>query len=142
KFKIGHYALADVVKMLIKEANIIYWAQSLLQLTYNFINYSITSTSEPLSFNIPQVHFVDAGIAFAFGPLPMSKAGSKSLASSARAVYLVEELISGRDDEFLKCIHNMDSNPLLNESDHWYDLALFFTFIQHVQYIRHHLTVL
>ncbi|KAG0707575.1 hypothetical protein DFH29DRAFT_1076282 [Suillus ampliporus] len=30
----------------------------------------------------------------------------------------------------------MDSNPLLNESNHWYDLALFFTFTQHVQYVK------
>ncbi|KAG1741929.1 hypothetical protein EDB19DRAFT_1907705 [Suillus lakei] len=94
------------------------------------------SALEPPPFNIPQVHFVDAGIAFAFGPLPASKAGSKSSASSAHAVYLVEELIPGRKDEFLKYIHNMDSNPLLDESNHWYDLALFFAFTQHVQYVK------
>ncbi|KAG1804148.1 hypothetical protein EV424DRAFT_1432813 [Suillus variegatus] len=136
KYKIGRYALPDEVKRLVKEANVLYWARSLLQLTYDFINRSMASASEPPPFNIPQVRFVDAGIAFAFGPLPASKAASKWSASSARAVYLVEELIPGGKDEFLKYIHNMDANPLLDESDYWYDLALFFTFTQHVQYVK------
>ncbi|KAG0708544.1 hypothetical protein DFH29DRAFT_993968 [Suillus ampliporus] len=78
KFKIGHYALPDEVNRLIKRQ----------------------IASEPPPFNIPQVRFVDAGIAFAFGPLPVSKAASKWSASS---------------DEFLKYIHNMDSNPLLDD---------------------------
>lgn len=71
---------------------------------------------------------VDAGLAFAYGPVVFApKVGSKS--SSARACYLVEELIPGGDDKF---IHNMDSNPLLDEADYGYELALFFAFTQHV----------
>ncbi|KAG0693446.1 hypothetical protein DFH29DRAFT_1007288 [Suillus ampliporus] len=135
KFKIGRYALADEVPKLLKEGNVLYWAQSLLQLTYDFIDRSIASASELPPFQIPQVRFVDGGLAFAFGPLPAPKAGS-SMTSSARTVYLVEELIPGGKEEFLKYVHNADSNPLLDESDDGYDLALFFTFTQHVQYVK------
>ncbi|KAG2159186.1 uncharacterized protein EDB93DRAFT_1100196 [Suillus bovinus] len=66
-----------------------------------------------------EVHFVDAGIAFAFGPLPASKAASKWSASSAHAVYLVEELIPGGNDKFLKYIHNMDTNLTTVCQDTW-----------------------
>lgn len=135
KCKIGRYALADEVPKLLKEGNVLYWAWSLLQLTYDFIDRSIISASELPPFKIPQVRFVDAGLAFAFGPLPAPKASS-SMTSSARAVYLVEELIPGRNEDFLKYVHNMDSNPLLDESDDGYDLALFFTFTQHIQYVK------
>jgi len=134
-YKIGRYTLADEVPKLLKEANVLYWARSLLQLTYDFINRSIANASQPPPFEIPQVRFVDAGLAFAYGPAAhTSKVGSKS--SSARACYLVEELIPGGDDKFVKYIHNMDSNPLLDETDYGYDLALFFAFTQHVQYVK------
>ncbi|KAG2343759.1 hypothetical protein BDR05DRAFT_854433, partial [Suillus weaverae] len=115
RYEIGRYALPDEVNRLVGEADILYWAQSLFQLTYDFINCSLASASEPPSFNIPQVRFVDAGIVFAFGPLPASKVASKWLASSVRAVYLVEELIPGGKDKFLKYIHNMNANLLLDE---------------------------
>jgi len=82
-YKIGRYTLADEVPKLLKEANILYWARSLLQLTYDFINRSIANASQPPPFKIPQVRFVDAGLAFAYGPAAhTSKVGSKS--SSAR----------------------------------------------------------
>jgi hypothetical protein len=134
-FKIGRYTLADEVPKLLKEANVLYWAQSLLQLTYDFIDRCVANSSQPPPFKVPRVRFVDAGLAFAYGPaMHTSKAGSKS--SSARTGYLVEELIPGGADEFVKYIHNMDSNPLLNETDYGYDLALFFAFTQHVQYVK------
>jgi hypothetical protein len=134
-YKIGRYTLADEIPKLLKEANVLYWARSLLQLTYDFISRCLANVSQPPPFEIPQVRFVDAGLAFAYGPVALpSKVGSKS--SSARAGYLVEELIPGGDDEFVKYIHNMDSNPLLDETDHGYDLALFFAFTQHVQYVK------
>jgi hypothetical protein len=135
KCKIGRYALADEVPKLLKEGNVLYWARSLLQLTHDFIDRSIISVSELPPFKIPQVRSVDAGLAFAFGPLPAPKASSL-MTGSAHAVYLVEELIPGGNEDFLKYVHNMDSNPLLDESDDSYDLALFFTFTQHIQYVK------
>ncbi|KAG2342758.1 hypothetical protein BDR05DRAFT_1000732 [Suillus weaverae] len=63
-----------------------------------------------------------------------AKAGSK--AGSSCTGFLVEELIKGGQDEFVKFIHNMDSNPLLDYDDYRYEVALFFAFTQHVQYIK------
>jgi hypothetical protein len=37
-YKIGRYTLADEIPKLLKEANVLYWARSLLQLTYDFIS--------------------------------------------------------------------------------------------------------
>jgi hypothetical protein len=127
--------VADKLPKLFKEANVLYWASSLLQLTYDFIYRCLTSSCPP-PFPIPQVCFVKAGLALAFvqGPAVASKPGSKTC--PIRACYLLEELIGGSDNAFLKFIHNMDANPLLDELDYSYDLAVFFSFTQHVQYVK------
>jgi hypothetical protein len=72
---------------------------------------------------------------------PSGKLGSKSIMPGLkpcpiRAAYLLKELIDGGDDAFVKFIHNMDTDPLLNELDYGYDLAVFFTFTQHIQYVK------
>ncbi|KAG1822256.1 hypothetical protein EV424DRAFT_1321917, partial [Suillus variegatus] len=114
-------------------ANVLYWSKSLLQLTYDFIDCSIASSPEPLPFMVPHVRFVEASLALCY-----SQGGSKSGAKtgSMQAAFLLEELIEGGDDMFLKFIHNMDANPLLNELDYGYDMAEFFAFMQHVQYVK------
>ncbi|KAG1741219.1 hypothetical protein EDD22DRAFT_786753 [Suillus occidentalis] len=134
-FKIGRFSMADELPKLFKEANVLYWASSLLQLTYDFIDCRLTSSCPP-PFAIPRVRFVEAGLALAFvqGPAVASKPASKTC--PIRACYLLEELIVGGDDVFLKFIHNMDANPLLDELDYGYDLAVFFSFTQHVQYVK------
>ncbi|KAG1780739.1 hypothetical protein EV702DRAFT_964224 [Suillus placidus] len=134
-FKIGRFPVADELPKLFKEANVLYWASSLLQLTYDFIDHRLASYCPPPS-PIPQVRFVEAGLALAFvqGPTAASKPGSRTC--PIHACYLLEELIDGGDDAFLKFIHNMDANPLLNELDYGYDLAVFFSFTQHVQYVK------
>jgi hypothetical protein len=95
-----------------------------------------TSTESP-PFKIPRMRFVDAGLALSYsqrGSKAPAKAGSK--AGSLCAAYLVEELLEGGHNEFVKFIHNMDSNPLLDYDDYCYELALFFAFTQHVQYTK------
>ncbi|KAG2035985.1 hypothetical protein BDR03DRAFT_1012103 [Suillus americanus] len=115
-YKVGQYSLTDELWKLFREASILYWSESLLKLTYNFINHSIASSPEPPPF------------------MGGSKPGAKT--GSTRAVFLLEELIEGGDDIFVKFIHNMDANPLLNELDYGYDMAEFFVFTQHVQYVK------
>ncbi|KAG2352293.1 hypothetical protein BDR07DRAFT_1314419, partial [Suillus spraguei] len=130
-------ALADEIPKLFKEANILYWSNSLLELTYAFIDRSIVSSAEPPPFNIPHICFVDAGLALSYsqhGSKVPAKGGSK--AGSSCGGYLVEEFIEGGPDEFVKFIHNMDSNLLLDYDNYHYELALFFAFTQHVQYIK------
>ncbi|KAG2114132.1 hypothetical protein DEU56DRAFT_919630 [Suillus clintonianus] len=134
-FKIGRFPVADELPKLFREANVLYWASSLLQLTYDFIDCRLASYCPP-PFPIPRVRFVEAGLALAFvqGPAVASKPGSKTC--PIRVGYLLEELISGGDDAFIKFIHNTDANPLLEELDYGYDLAVFFSFTQHVQYVK------
>ncbi|KAJ8596861.1 hypothetical protein M405DRAFT_725396, partial [Rhizopogon salebrosus TDB-379] len=118
------FALANEVPKLFKEANVLYWAKSLLQFTYDFIDRCLLSSSHQDRPHIPRVRFVEAGLAFAYDQEP------QGLAS-----FLLEELIAG-DDVFQKFIHNMDANPLLDEDESGYDFALFLAFTQHVQYVK------
>lgn len=136
-YKIGCFALADEIPKLFREANILYWSNSLLQLTYAFIDRCITSSTESPPFEIPRVRFVDAGLALSYsqcGSKAPAKGGSK--VGSSCVGYLVEELIEGGHTEFVKFIHNMDSNPLLDYDDYRYEVAVFFASTQHVQYIK------
>ncbi|KAG2738583.1 hypothetical protein P692DRAFT_20758678, partial [Suillus brevipes Sb2] len=43
-YKVGRFALADELPKLFREANVLYWSKSLLQLTYDFIDRSIASS--------------------------------------------------------------------------------------------------
>ncbi|KAG2090557.1 hypothetical protein BD769DRAFT_1395777 [Suillus cothurnatus] len=135
-YKIGRFSSIDEIAKLVKEANVLYWSRSLLQLTYAFIDGCIASSDEPLPFIIPCVRFVDAGMAISYSqrdPKP-TRAGSKT--GSTCVGHLVEELIEGGPDAFLKFIHNMDSNPLLDQDNYRYEVALFSAFTQHVQYVK------
>ncbi|KAG1887660.1 hypothetical protein F4604DRAFT_1674848 [Suillus subluteus] len=132
-YKVGRYSLADELWKLFREANVLYWSKSLLKLTYDFIDHSIASSPEPPPFMVPRVRFVEAGLALCHNQ-GGSKPGAKT--GSTRAVFLLEELIEGGDDIFVKFIHNMDANPLLDELDYGYDMAEFFVFTQHVQYVK------
>jgi hypothetical protein len=145
-FKIGRFPVVDELPKLFREANVLYWASSLLQLTYDFIDHR-RATYCPPPFPVPRVRFVQAGLALAFVQgqaviaAPSGKLGSKSIMPGLkpcpiRAAYLLEELIDGGDDAFVKFIHNMDADPLLDELDYGYDLAVFFAFTQHVQYVK------
>ncbi|KAG2751397.1 hypothetical protein P692DRAFT_201686544, partial [Suillus brevipes Sb2] len=114
-YKIGRFSSVDEIAKLFKEANVLYWSCSLQQLTYAFIDRCIAASDEPPPFNIPRVRFIDAGLAFSYSQRDSkpTRAGSKT--GSKCAGYLVEELIEGGSDTFLKFIHNMDANPLLDE---------------------------
>ncbi|KAG1825148.1 hypothetical protein EV424DRAFT_1287874, partial [Suillus variegatus] len=50
------------------------------------------------------------------------------------AAFLLEELIPGGQDAFVKFIHNTDCDPLLDPGEDGYNTALFLAFTQHVQY--------
>ncbi|KAG1860868.1 hypothetical protein F4604DRAFT_1930184 [Suillus subluteus] len=132
-YKIARYSLIDELSKLFREANVLYWAKSLLKLTYGFIDHCIASSSEPPPFLIPRVHFVEAGLALAYhqgGSKPGSKTGS------THTVFLLEEFIDSDGEDFIKFIHNMDANPLVDYDEYGYDLAVFFAFTQHVQYVK------
>lgn len=133
EFKIGRFAPKDESAKLFREANVLYWAKALLGLVYDFIDRAVAGASEPLPFDIPRVRFVEAGLALSYYQ-DNSKPASK--VTSARACFLLEEVIDGRDEDFIKYIHNMDPNPLLDPDESGYDFALFLAFTQHVQYAK------
>jgi hypothetical protein len=135
-FGFGRYTIADELPKLFREANVLYWASSLLTFAYEYIDHCISASSDPPPFYIPRLRFVEAGLVLSYhqaqptgGPGP----GQKSKPLSPRAAFLVEELIS---DTFLKYIHNMDCNPLLDPDEAGYRIAEFLACTQHIQYAK------
>ncbi|KAG1814045.1 uncharacterized protein BJ212DRAFT_1274902 [Suillus subaureus] len=144
--KIAHYALADELQKLLNESNVLYWVKSLLNFTYEYIDHCIDAALSPPSFQIPHLHFVDAGIALAFSHHSLNTQGTSNQAPTAdikvgtfSAVYLLEEPVtfgSPGSQIFAKFIHNKDCEPSLDDDEYGYDLAIFLAFTQHIQYVK------
>ncbi|KAJ7795511.1 hypothetical protein B0H14DRAFT_3495846 [Mycena olivaceomarginata] len=123
---------ADEHAMIIQEANLLYWASSLMDFTYSFIHLFLSNADEEPPFTIPQLRFVHAGVAVSHDQV----AGNNiSNTSSIRRTYLVEEFIE-ESDGFVKFVHNGDANSLLDTDDPFYHIAEFLCFTQHVQYFK------
>ncbi|KAG2128311.1 uncharacterized protein EDB93DRAFT_1256762 [Suillus bovinus] len=92
--------------------HVMYWAKSLLDYTYNYIDHHIGISPTPPPFEIPRVRFVDAGVALGYSQHnASSKPGDKSntKAGAVSAVFLLEEsILFDNEEEFTKFIHNMD----------------------------------
>ncbi|KAG1876491.1 hypothetical protein DFJ58DRAFT_865615 [Suillus subalutaceus] len=129
--KITRYSSADELKNVLKESNVMYWAKSLLDYTYDYIDHHISTSSTPPPFEIPRVRFIDAGVALGYGQrTATASAGSRPGAKQAdttggtvSAIYLLEERIS-----------LVITRSLPNE--YGYDLAVFLAFMQHIQYVQ------
>ncbi|KIO04835.1 hypothetical protein M404DRAFT_142121, partial [Pisolithus tinctorius Marx 270] len=120
------YALQDESNILYREANALYWAKALLQMTYQFVDRAVEDTKVPPPFEIPRLHFVDAGLLFAYS----------DPSSIVNVAYLVEKLIHmSSDDEFVKYIHNGDAAPCFLLDTKAEEIVDFLAFTQHVQYI-------
>ncbi|KAI5997269.1 hypothetical protein F5J12DRAFT_686744, partial [Pisolithus orientalis] len=118
-------ALQDESNILYHEANALYWAKALLQMTYQFIDRAVKDTKVPPPFKIPHLHFVDTGLLFPSKP-----------SSIVNVTYLVEELIHmSSDDEFVKYIHNGNVAPCFLLDTKAEEITDFLAFTQHVQYI-------
>ncbi|KAI6002395.1 hypothetical protein F5J12DRAFT_894162 [Pisolithus orientalis] len=134
------YALQDESNILYCEANALYWAKALLQMTYQFVDHAVEDTKVLPPFEIPCLCFVDAGLLFAYLDVPAeTERGSGKLykpSSIVNVAYLVEELIPmSSDDEFVKYIHNGDAAPCFLLDTKAEEIADFLAFTQHVQYI-------
>ncbi|KAG2112920.1 hypothetical protein BD769DRAFT_1364288, partial [Suillus cothurnatus] len=136
----------DELKQLLKESNMLYWARALLDFTYEYIDYCINAASTPPSFQIPCVHFVEAGITLAFSHHSLNIQGTSTQAPIVNvkvgmfsAAYFLEEWVTfdpAGDEIFTKFIHNKDCGPSLDEDEYGYDLAIFLAFTQHIQYAK------
>ncbi|KAH7922899.1 hypothetical protein BV22DRAFT_1016383, partial [Leucogyrophana mollusca] len=110
------------------EGNIHYWASSLMDFTYAFVDHGLEKADCVPPFIIPRLRFVYAAIA-----VPQS---TFAHGSTARAGYLIEEYIGSEEgpEEFVKYVHNGKAVPLLDPPDPLYYLAEFLCFTQHVQF--------
>ncbi|KAG1890317.1 hypothetical protein F4604DRAFT_1914864 [Suillus subluteus] len=118
------YSSADKLKHVLKESKVMYWAKSLLDYTYDYIDHHISTSSTPPPFEIPC-------------PAQYGRKPGDTKAGTVSAVYLLEEHILFDDNKvFTKFIHNMDCVPSLNEDEYGYNLAVFLAFTQHLQYVQ------
>ena len=86
---------------------------------------------------IPSLQFVHAVFAYAQKSLDVYGTSSSHQSSSHQAVYSLEELLPINKKPFIKYIHNSDVVPNVQPQEEGYEMALFLSFIQHIQY---HLT--
>jgi hypothetical protein len=130
-FSIGCYTIGDELPKLFREANVLYWARSLLTFAYEYIDYCVANSSDTPPFDIPRLHFVEASLALS---LDHTQPGHKSKSLTMPwAGYLVKELIT---NDFIKYIHNMDCNPMLDPYEVGYEIAEFLACTQHIQFAK------
>jgi hypothetical protein len=132
--KIMCYTINDELRKVLVEANVMYWATSLLNFAQGFINRSLAASPIPPPFKVPQFRFVQSAVAITHDVV---QGVSVSGATTMRAAYLLEELISIKANEgFVKYVHNGNATPLpdIIDDPFEYELARFLCFIQHIQY--------
>jgi len=120
------------------EANLLVWANALLDFAYDFIfdyaqnnNLNAPPGVEDFLSIIPLFRFVEAGVAVVVKPLETTSAGQPS---TQRATYLLEEMLPGTPAEFVKYLNNFEATSFFERGDSEYELAEFLMFMQHVQY--------
>ncbi|PPQ85881.1 hypothetical protein CVT25_015773, partial [Psilocybe cyanescens] len=124
------YPAADEKIKILNEAKLMGWAVSLLHLAHSFINQFLKTAEISPPFQIPNLCFVHAGIAFA--QKEIDAIGSAH--SSLRASYILKELIQSTELPFQKYIHNSNAIPLQEPWEKGYNMGIFLCFVQHIQY--------
>ncbi|KAF8166923.1 hypothetical protein K438DRAFT_1616380 [Mycena galopus ATCC 62051] len=133
KSVVTRYSPADEYAKTVEEANLLYWASSLMEFTYSAITRFVSKASTYPPFEIPQLRFVRAGVAVCHDQVTGSNVSNTSF---MKRTYLVEEFIEGGSDTFIKFVHNGDATPLLDANDELYHIAEFLCFTQHLQYYK------
>ena len=126
------FALKDESNILYREANVLYWAKALLKMTYEFIDHAVDSATEPPPFDIPRLHFVDAGLLLAYSNALATTKDSGLLSVKTSAI--VSMMYLGKD--FVKYIHNGDVAPCDLLDPDAENIAQFLAFTQHIQYVK------
>ncbi|KAI6042732.1 hypothetical protein EDC04DRAFT_2563769, partial [Pisolithus marmoratus] len=120
---------------LFQEANVLYWAKSLLKMMYDFIDDAIChATDLPTPdwiADMPRLHFVEARLTLVYATT--SKGTSATSTGLVTGAYLLEEKIDGK---FTKFIHNVQYSSCLKPDNDGFRIAEFLVFTQHVQYIK------
>ena len=89
--KITRYSSEDERKKVEAEANLLYWADSLMSLANSWIQVQIAQRTDPCPLTIPQLCFVHGGVALAEAAYHTHEAGK--LLYQPHTTYLIEELI-------------------------------------------------
>ena len=113
------YGHGDELPLNIMEANLLYWATALMELTYGFIDRAIGKSAADPPVNIPRLRFVNAGLAVVVQTKPFS--------------YLLEEVIEGK---FVKYVTNGSATPTFAPEEEEFELATFLCCTQHIQYMK------
>jgi hypothetical protein len=134
--KITRYSYEDERRKVEAEANLLYWADSLMLLANSWIHAQITkrtSNGDLCPLTIPQLRFVRGGVASFQGGYHTHEPGR--LFFQPNATYLIEEVIPSTLGDFTKYVHNVDATPQLPSfGGPAYEIAEFLCFVQHLQY--------
>ncbi|KAJ7200420.1 hypothetical protein GGX14DRAFT_372176, partial [Mycena pura] len=121
----------DEYALTLQEANLLYWASSLMGFTYSFIKHFIPKAAEtpPPPFDVCHCMRVSR--------FPMTKSWETTLQIPPLwAGHLLEEFIDTEAEDFVKFVHNGSALPLLEPEDPLYEISEFLCFTQHVQYYK------
>ncbi|KAK7041275.1 hypothetical protein R3P38DRAFT_349022 [Favolaschia claudopus] len=132
KWVLNRLTSADEHSKILMEANVLFWATSIMNFTYSFIYHFIQSSSERPPFEIPEIRFVRAGVAIVHD----QSTGPTTLKCSISRTYLIEERINEAKDGFYKFINNGSAVPLTMTRKDATELSEFLAFTQHVQFYK------
>ncbi|KAK7016027.1 hypothetical protein R3P38DRAFT_2637112 [Favolaschia claudopus] len=132
KWVLNRLTSADEHSKILMEANVLFWATSIMNFTYSFIYHFIQSSSERPPFEISEIRFVRAGVAIVHN----QSTGPTTLKCSISRTYLIEERINEAKDGFYKFINNGSAVPLTMTRKDASELSEFLAFTQHVQFYK------
>jgi hypothetical protein len=118
----------DEYESILIEANINYWAGSML--SYMYMYAQNMSSTQSAALVLPSMRFVDVGVAMMFGP--------QLGASSPSRTALIEELIPDDDVGFVKFIGNRNAHPNRFADPRYQNIAEFLSMFQHFVYQKTH----
>ncbi|KAJ7767592.1 hypothetical protein B0H14DRAFT_2402736 [Mycena olivaceomarginata] len=130
---VSRFPYADEYSKTVQEANLLYWASSLMDFAYSAMALCVSNANKPPPFTIPQLRFVHAGVAVSHD---QASGTNISNTSSIQRTYLVEEFIHSGSDGFTKFVHNGSANLLVDHDDPRFEIAEFLCFMQNMQYFK------
>ncbi|KAK6972308.1 hypothetical protein R3P38DRAFT_2584639 [Favolaschia claudopus] len=123
-------------KILIMEANVLFWATSIMKFTYSFIYHFIRNSSELPPFKIPEIRFVRAGVAIVHDQTTARFLPKSHSNFYLPPLYLIEERINEAKDGFYKFFNSGSAVSIDMTRQDASELSEFLAFTQHVQFYK------
>ncbi|KAK7007130.1 hypothetical protein R3P38DRAFT_3325563 [Favolaschia claudopus] len=102
KWVLNRLTSADEHSKILMEANVLFWATSIMNFTYSFIYHFIQNSSELPLFKIPEIRFVRAGVAIVHDQTTEHRGQTWRLLWGTVSILS----IPSREDGFYKFINN------------------------------------